>query len=216
MSPLPSQDLLLPTTSGPSISTEPSVSVDQSSSPPRSPSPLNDLSPTSPSDSSLSYNSPSQSNSPTSSSSSDTDSPFNPSTNDSIPNDQVPLDETFTPNSEDFLSGINWFTPLYPGAEITLCGALCQFYSNNKLSYTAIGKLLQLLYVLCPAKSCLPTRFYQFKKFFQLFSHDHVHQKICLKCKKSDCLCPQLSPENTAHLVNIEVRRQLEIIISSK
>ena len=45
------------------------------------------------------------------------------------------------------------YQPLYSGAEITICGAICaimQFCTTYKLSYTAIGGLLRLLIILCP------------------------------------------------------------------
>lgn len=80
----------------------------------------------------------------------------------------------------------------------------------------AIGELLQLLRVLCPPESRLPTSFYKLKKNFQMFAQDHVHQKICLKCKGSDCSCSQVPPDSTAHLVTLEVGKPLETIISSK
>jgi hypothetical protein len=127
-----------------------------------------------------------------------------------------PHDTSFSSNSKDVLSDANLFTPLYPGAEITLCGALCcvmQFCSHSNLSYTTIGELLKLLHVLCPSGCRLPKTFYHFKNFFESFSEEHIHQKVCLKCNAAECLCP---PANTAHLVNLEIKRPLEVIISSK
>lgn len=121
-------------------------------------------------------------------------------------------------SSEDVIPDADrLFNPLYPGAEITLCGALCaimQFCSRNKLTYSAIGELLQLLHVLCPP-SQLPKTFYLFKKFFDNFSQDHIHQGVCLQCKKSGCSCGTASFNGSAHLVNVDVTRSLKAIVSS-
>ena len=43
-----------------------------------------------------------------------------------------------------------------------------QVCSANRLSYTAIGNLLQLLILICPVANKLPTSFYKFRSFFQL------------------------------------------------
>ena len=121
------------------------------------------------------------------------------------------------PTSDPFVSDNDLFSPLYPGAEITKCGALCaimQFCTANKLSYTAIGELLKLLTILCPFPNLLPGSLYKFKKFFQQFNPIHDHRQICLKCKESDCLCANLSVNNTAHLVNVEIQKPLEKIIT--
>jgi hypothetical protein len=127
-------------------------------------------------------------------------------------------DRTSTSRPKDTLSNLEWFAPLYSGAEVTLCGGLCaimQFCTQNKLTYTAIDELLQLLSVLCPPTSCLPRSFFYFKKFFQMFTQDHVHHRVCLKCRAMDCACPEVEPNDLAHLVNLEVGKPLEVIISS-
>lgn len=130
--------------------------------------------------------SPESSSLSSTSSSPNTDSPVHlPSDPSSTLHDDIPHNVL---GSENLSSDGNLFQPLYPGAEITLCGAMCaimQFCSQNRLSYTAIGQLLQLLHVLCPP-SQLPLSFYLFKKFFEAFSQDHTHEKVCLKCQQSD------------------------------
>lgn len=114
------------------------------------------------------------------------------------------------------------FEPLYPGAEISLCGALCaimQFCSANRLSYTAIGNLLQLLILICPVANKLPTSFYKFKSFFQQFRSEYDHQKICPQCflLKEDCRCAASDHKwAPAHLVHISVQKPLQTILSSE
>ena len=71
--------------------------------------------------------------------------------------------------------------PLYPRAEVSLCAALCaimQFCSSNRLSYTAIGQLLRLLILICPAGNKLPTNFYRFKYLFKQFVSEHDHKLV--------------------------------------
>ena len=117
------------------------------------------------------------------------------------------------------LSSLELFDPLYPGADITFCGGMCaimQFCSSSKLSYTVIDKLLKLLQILCPAATELPTSFYKFKKFFEKFNPIHTHQRICLKCKSSDCSYSTIATESTAHLVHLDIQKPLEIIITRK
>ena len=126
-------------------------------------------------------------------------------------NDNIP-----TP---DPLLNPDLFRPLYPEANITLCGGLCaimQFCCKNKLTYNAIGELLKLLHVLCPlSTSHLPKSFYHFKKFFEQFRQIHSHQKICLICESSQCSCVATG-SNEAHLINLEIHKPLEVIISRK
>ena len=120
----------------------------------------------------------------------------------------------------DPLSDPQIFAPLYPGAAITLCGALCaimQFCTSNKLSFTAIGELLKLLTLLCPHPNLLPNSFYKFKKFFQQFHPIHHHHEICVQCQENTedvCSCTDVNQENIAHLVHLEIHKPLEQILS--
>ena len=91
--------------------------------------------------------------------------------------------------------------------------AIMQFCSSSKLSYTAINKLLKLLQILCPAATELPTSFYKFKKFFEKFNPIHTHQRICLKCKSSDCSCSTIATESTAHLVHLDIQNLWKLLL---
>ena len=86
-----------------------------------------------------------------------------------------------------------------------------QFSTTNKLSYTTIGELLKLLAILLPSEN---TSFYLFKKFFGQFNPVHDHMVICLNCKGSNCSCEY--PQNKAHLVHLNITKQLEKILSGK
>ena len=119
---------------------------------------------------------------------------------------------------EASISDSQWLEPLYPEASITVCGAfsaIMHFSSRYKLSYTTMDGLLQLLRILCPPSSHLPSSFYTFKKFFEKFTPNSVHQTICLKCGGPDCSCVEVSGDNKAHLVNLEIQKPLEAIIQS-
>ena len=85
-----------------------------------------------------------------------------------------------------------------------------QFCSRKKLTYSAIGELLQLLHVICPP-SQLPKI-----KFFDSFSQEHVNQKVCLQCKQVECSCAEVAPNSSARLVKLDVKKSLKAIITSK
>ena len=111
------------------------------------------------------------------------------------------------------------YQPLYSGAEITACGAICaimQFCTTYKLSYTAIGGLLRLLIILCPTPNHLPRSFYMLKKFFEQFQSKYTHSKYCIACENllSDCACINTSHSNIGHIVHLDIQKPLEIIIS--
>ena len=117
----------------------------------------------------------------------------------------------------NFLRTPQFFGPLYPGAEITTCGAIfaiMQFCQANKLSYTAIGGLLKLLDLLCPSQHQLPKSFHNFKKFFQQFQPAEEHVRVCLQCMERTCTCS--SSSDHADLVNLDIRKPLRSIVSSK
>ena len=75
----------------------------------------------------------------------------------------------FQQTIEENLGTNELFEPLYAGAYITVGGAYCcimHFASTNKLTYTAISELRNLLKLICPPESKLPSSFYKLKKFF--------------------------------------------------
>lgn len=138
-------------------------------------------------------------------------SPFTSSTTPPAPNSPHWL------GSEDI--DPNLFQPLYSGAEITLCGAVCaimQFCLRHKLSYTAIGDLLKLLLLICPVSNKLPTSFYKFKKFFQKFNSVISHETVCGTCQLKDCSCDSPSSVASGHLVELPIHKPLQTILSSK
>lgn len=111
------------------------------------------------------------------------------------------------------------YQPLYNGAEITICGAICaimQFCTTYKLSYSAISGLLKLLIVLCPTPNHLPKSFYMLKKFFEQFQSNYEHSKYCVNCNHtvSNCICSNKSNCNTGHIVHLDIQKPLETIIS--
>ena len=126
--------------------------------------------------------------------------------------DDEPADSEYNPTL---------FQPLYPGAEITVCGAICaimQFCTTHRLPYTAIDGLLKLLAILCPAQHHISKSFYLLKKFFEQFQSVHKHTKHCTKCDNtvSDCSCSIKSDRNTGQRVHLDIQKPLERILSSK
>ena len=132
----------------------------------------------------------------------------------SILNPDNPSVQTTDSKDQDF------FNPIYPGATITLCAALCaimQFATSNRLSYTAIGQLLQLLQLVCPNNNNLPTSFYHFRSFFKKFASQHQQTKVCGECELPSQQC-QCTEENKklGHLVSLSILKPLRTILSSK
>lgn len=116
--------------------------------------------------------------------------------------------------NEDPLSDSQFFSPLYPDADISVCGAMCaimQFCISHKLTYTAIGDLLKLLGLLCPSTSQLPTSFFKFKKFFETFNTVHKHKQVCTMCNKEECSCESNSSSNSAHIVHLDINGHWKI-----
>lgn len=70
----------------------------------------------------------------------------------SVDNDEEIADEQIEENNEDM------FVPLYPGANVTVCGAYCaimHLQSKSRLSFSTLGEVLMLLQLLCPQHSKL-------------------------------------------------------------
>ena len=108
--------------------------------------------------------------------------------------------------------------PLYHGAEISLCGALCaimQFCSANHLSYTAIDQLLKLFLLIIPCPNTLPNSVYKFKKFFEKFQQPYNLQYLCSYCQllHQNCTC---SNPNCGHLAHISIEKPLKTVLSSE
>ncbi len=62
----------------------------------------------------------------------------------------------------------NLFDPIYENVTITLCGVLCaimEFKRACRLPFTTIGKLLELLQLICSPNNTLPQTLYDLKKF---------------------------------------------------
>lgn len=107
------------------------------------------------------------------------------------------------------------FPPLYPGAKITLCGAMCavmQFSTSSKLSYTAISELLKLLELLLPSPNHLPSSIYAFMQFNSV----NEHKLVCTKCMKMDCPCEQSTSSDQADLVYLDIHKPLKTVITRK
>ena len=114
----------------------------------------------------------------------------------------------------------NLFKPLYPGAEISYCAAMCaimQFCTANHLSYAAIAQLLQLLILLCPANNTIPTSIYRLKKFFKRFSSQNTITTACGECQKlkESCRCSP-TKQKLGKLVNVSLVKPLRTIVSSR
>ena len=119
------------------------------------------------------------------------------------------------PLSKDDHPGL--FEPLYPGASISLCGAMCaimHFCSTHKLSYAAIGDLLRLLILLFPVPTKLPPTFYLFQKFFNRFRSKRNVTRVCSQCLAplSDCSCSH-SRSTPSHLIQISILNPLKTIL---
>ena len=96
------------------------------------------------------------------------------------------------------------------------CCAIMQFCMAHKLSYTAIGDLLNLLQLLVPTPNLLPTSVYRFKKFFQRFKIEYTYTNYFSNCDKikEECCCDH--PTCNSHLAHIPVEKSLFAVLLSK
>ena len=113
------------------------------------------------------------------------------------------------------------FEPLYAGAQISLCGAMCaimHFCSMHGLSYSAIKDLLQLLLLLFPGPNKLPSSLYHFQKFFFKFQSKKTSTRVCSDCHTllSDCTCSLPRRTSPAHLITVSNLKPLQAIIFRK
>lgn len=77
------------------------------------------------------------------------------------------------------------FEPLYNGAKVTICGAICaimHFQSACRCSFSTIVHLLQLLHILLPGDSKLPHTLYTIRKFFKQFGSNQMRTQYCSNC----------------------------------
>lgn len=128
-------------------------------------------------------------------------------------------------NVDDNCLSEELFNPLYSGATTTRCGAYCaimHFATQNKLPYTAIEQLLDLLQLLCPQPNVLPTSFYKLKKFFKQFGAQYEETEYCTNCNtpvascssSTGCTCVQAT--GRGHLVHVQLDKSIKTLISSK
>ena len=116
------------------------------------------------------------------------------------------------------------FEPLYLNSNVTICGAyfsIMHFATQNKLSYTAINHLLDLLRLFCPKPNSIPSSFYVFKKFFKNFSGGYSKQSYCADCETmfegKSCTTQNCSSSGgMGHLIQIPIKKALQAIVSSK
>ncbi len=116
------------------------------------------------------------------------------------------------------------FEPIYPGSNLTICGAyfsIMHFCHKNKLTFTATDNLLELITLFCPDNNKIPSSFYKFRKFFQQFSGAHEKQSYCFECETptnaSSCSTPNCSSScGVGHMVHLSIEKSLQVVITSK
>ena len=128
--------------------------------------------------------------------------------------------------NEPFCNIEEIFQPLYPGANITICGAYCAIMhlkSKCNLPFSTVFELLKLLQFICPQNNRLPTSVYLLRKFFcqwkshkkkTVFCSNCHEQVISEKCCNSDCLKPGNSEPDI--LIEMDLKKQFKTILSSK
>ena len=115
------------------------------------------------------------------------------------------------------LSDAKMWDPLYPGASITLCGALLaimQFCRGNNLSYSAIDDLLKLLILLCPIPNLIPSSLHRFKKFFKHYQPAQKITKLCVTCQNTTCSC--LVASKYGHLITMDIMQPFQTIVAGE
>ena len=136
--------------------------------------------------------------------------------------------ESFDEDPDNSTSDLNEppeeiFEPLYPGAELSICGAYCaimHFKSTCRIPFTTVACLLQLLQLICPAGNKLPKSVFMLKKFFEKFGSQKVRKQFCPTChmeldgnKCSNVSCPTQEPDC---LIHMDIIKQLKTILSRK
>ena len=117
------------------------------------------------------------------------------------------------------------FEPLYPGAQIVVCGAYCaimEFKHVCRLPFTAIAMLLQLLQLVCQPGNRLPRTVYTFKKFFQKYTCAYTKQRFCPLCKAElepkQWRCPSTRCANQEQdtLIEVPPKKAIQRIVASE
>jgi hypothetical protein len=57
--------------------------------------------------------------------------------------------------------------------------------------------------------------FYALKTFFSRLSPVHEHKHVCTVCMKSECSCERSSSNRTADMINLDIHKPLETVITS-
>ena len=103
--------------------------------------------------------------------------------------------------------------------QFMLCATYCaimEFASTARLPYSSIEKLLQLLQLLCPPDSRLPTSMYRLKRFFQMFSPVYQETEFCSGCGHQlpgDHSCPPGQKSNV--IVSLPLQRAIQSLLLS-
>lgn len=118
------------------------------------------------------------------------------------------------------------FSPLYPGANISICGAYCaimHLQSKLHLPFSTVREILHLLKLLCPSNSKLPSSVYILKKFFSKYQSHQIKTEYCSNChdrlqpgkscSNSHCACATHDPDV---FIEMDMKIQLQTILSRK
>lgn len=137
----------------------------------------------------------------------------------SVDNDEEIADEQIEENNEDM------FVPLYPGANVTVCGAYCaimHLQSKCRLSFSTLGEVLMLLQLLCPQNSKLPRSVYILRKFFCKVKSQENRKTFCPNCHNEiegkTCSTPDctVSTSEPDVFIQLDITAQLRTILSRK
>ena len=119
------------------------------------------------------------------------------------------------------------FLPLYPGADITACGAyfaIMQLKKLCRLSFSTMSEILRLLQLLCPKNNKLPSTIHHLRKFYSTFESSKRKTLFCPncsdqvldKCKKLECLRKGSANSDPYVLIQLDIPLQLKTILSRK
>ena len=92
-----------------------------------------------------------------------------------------------TPLQDSQQANEDLFSPLYPGANISVCGAYCAIMclkTRCHLLLTAVGEILKLLKLLCPENNKLPSSVHSLRNFFSNFQSQRHKSEYCSNCQK--------------------------------
>lgn len=117
------------------------------------------------------------------------------------------------------------FLPLYPGANISICGAYCaimSLQSKCSLPFTTVSEILELLQLLCPANNKLPSSVYHLRKFFSRFQSLKEKTEYCPYCQEkyvgrscSNVQCSYTVSEPDV-FIQMDVEKQIRTIFNRK